>query len=114
MTLPGSVVSWTRVVTSMMDCRILPITRGLVVIIAACGLEAARAAEPTAPAPADLEFFEAKVRPLLVARCAECHSAEAGDPEGGLSFDSRADFFAAEGVAVAGKPDQSLLVHAVR
>jgi hypothetical protein len=71
-------------------------------------------AEPPAHSPADLEFFEAKVRPLLVARCAECHSAEAGDPEGGLSFDSRADFRAAEGVVVAGRPEQSLLVHAVR
>ena len=62
----------------------------------------------------DLEFFEAKVRPLLVQHCAECHSAKAGDPEGGLSFDSRADFSAAEGVAVAGKPDDSLLVKVVR
>ena len=62
----------------------------------------------------DLEFFEAKVRPLLVQHCAECHSTKAGDPEGGLSFDSRADFFSAEGVAVAGKPDESLLVKVVR
>ena len=62
----------------------------------------------------DLEFFEVKVRPLLVQHCAECHSAKAGDPEGGLSFDSRDDFSAAEGVAVAGKPDESLLVKVVR
>jgi hypothetical protein len=73
----------------------------------------ARAESQPHSAP-DLEFFEAKVRPLLVTHCAECHSAEAGDPEGGLSFDSRADFHAAEAVAVAGKPDQSLLVHAIR
>ena len=66
------------------------------------------------PQAADLEFFEAKVRPLLVQHCAECHSRAAGDPEGGLSFDSRADFLAAEGVAVAGKPDDSLLVKVVR
>jgi hypothetical protein len=71
-------------------------------------------ADSAAPAAADLEFFEAKVRPLLVTHCAECHSAKAGDPEGGLSFDSRADFLAAEAVAVAGKPDESLLVHAIR
>ncbi len=63
---------------------------------------------------ADVEFFESQVRPLLVAHCAECHSAEAGDPEGGLSFDSRADFLAAQGLAVAGDPDASLLVQAVR
>jgi len=62
----------------------------------------------------DLEFFEARVRPLLVEHCSRCHSSEAGDPEGGLSFDSRADFFAAEGVAEPGRPDESLLVRAVR
>ena len=62
----------------------------------------------------DLAFFESQVRPLLANHCSECHSAEAGDPEGGLSFDSRADFFAAKGVAVAGKPDESLLVKVVR
>ena len=62
----------------------------------------------------DLAFFESQVRPLLVTHCSDCHSAEAGDPEGGLSFDSRADFFAAEGVAVAGQPEESLLVKVVR
>jgi hypothetical protein len=71
-------------------------------------------AETVGPAAEDLEFFESQVRPLLLAHCSECHSAEAGDPEGGLSFDSRADFFAAEGVAAAGHPDQSLLVKVVR
>ena len=62
----------------------------------------------------EAEFFETRVRPLLVTHCAECHSTEAGEPEGGLSFDSRADFLAAEGVVVAGKPDESLLVSAIR
>jgi hypothetical protein len=77
--------------------------------------EAVTGSREAAPVRAeDLEFFEAKVRPLLVQHCAECHSAKAGDPEGGLSFDSRADFLAAEGVAVAGKPDESLLVKVVR
>lgn len=82
--------------------------------MAALLLAGAAIAETAVPPAEDLEFFEAKVRPLLVAHCGECHSAEAGDPEGGLSFDSRADFLAAEGVAVAGHPDQSLLVKVVR
>ena len=60
------------------------------------------AAETATLPPEDFEFFEAQVRPLLVEHCSGCHSAEAGDPEGGLSFDSRADFLAAKGVAVAG------------
>ncbi|NBP81130.1 DUF1549 domain-containing protein, partial [bacterium] len=69
-----------------------------------------RAASPTAE---DLEFFEAEVRPLLLEHCSECHSGPADDAEGGLSFDSHATFFAAEGVAVAGKPEASLLVEVV-
>ena len=34
-----------------------------------------------------LEFFETKIRPLLVQRCYECHSAEADPVEGGLRID---------------------------
>ena len=70
--------------------------------------------EPLTASAEDLAFFESQVRPLLVKHCSDCHSAEAGDPEGGLSFDSRADFFAAEGVAVPGLADESLLVQVVR
>jgi hypothetical protein len=77
--------------------------------------EAVTGSREAAPARTeDLEFFEAKVRPLLVQHCAECHSAKAGDPEAGLSFDSRDAFSAAEGVVVAGKPEESLLVKVVR
>ena len=89
------------------------LARAMVVAIFAVVAGWARA-DSSAFSSADMEFFEAKVRPLFAAHCAECHSAKAGDPEGGLSFDSRADFQAAEGVAVAGKPDESLLVKVVR
>ncbi len=37
-----------------------------------------------------MEFFEAKVRPLLIERCYECHSAESGESSGGLRLDSAA------------------------
>ncbi|MFN9915534.1 MAG: hypothetical protein ACK53L_23285, partial [Pirellulaceae bacterium] len=36
-----------------------------------------------------LQFFEGKVRPLLVKHCYECHSTEAGKAEGNLLLDSR-------------------------
>ena len=35
-------------------------------------------------------FFEAKIRPVLIAHCYECHSAEAGAAEGDLRLDDRA------------------------
>ena len=41
-----------------------------------------------APSPEHLRFFESEVRPLLVRRCLECHSAE--KTKGGLRLDSRA------------------------
>src|SRR5260370_41942096 len=32
---------------------------------------------PAAPGATDLEFFEKRIRPVLVEKCYECHSAEA-------------------------------------
>jgi hypothetical protein len=37
----------------------------------------------------ELEFFEKKIRPVLVDRCYSCHSADAVDVEGGLRVDLR-------------------------
>ena len=39
--------------------------------------------------PASAEFFEKKVRPVLVERCYSCHSATAAKLKGGLRLDSR-------------------------
>jgi hypothetical protein len=64
-----------------------------------------------------IEFFEAKIRPLLIRRCFDCHSGEPGQMEGGLRLDSReAVLKGGESgpVLVAGKPDLSLLIKAVR
>lgn len=63
----------------------------------------------------DLEFFEKRVRPLLVKSCYECHSAD--DPDGGLNLQSAAGVLAggdSGSAVVAGKPEQSLLIEAVR
>jgi len=75
-------------------------------------LTPARAAAPT---PKDLEFFEKKVRPLMVSHCLECHSGD--EPEGKLSMESLAGLLTGglRGPAlVPGKPNQSLLVTAIR
>jgi hypothetical protein len=37
----------------------------------------------------DLQFFESKIRPVLVEKCFGCHSLESGLAEGGLRLDSR-------------------------
>jgi hypothetical protein len=61
------------------------------------------------------EFFESKVRPLLLAKCVSCHGPE--KHKGGLRLDSRAGW--AKGgdsgpAIVPGKPDESLLIKAIR
>src|SRR5262245_50440788 len=82
-------------------------------------LLALAAAEPLAAAPPDAgaEFFEKKVRPVLVEHCAECHAASAKKVRGGLLLDSREGVQkgGASGPAVVpGKPGQSPLIRAVR
>ena len=69
----------------------------------------------TADDVAKMRFFENKVRPLLVAKCFECHSAK--KTEGGLRLDT-ADAIQQGGesgpTVVPGKPDDSLLITAIR
>jgi hypothetical protein len=63
------------------------------------------------------EFFEKEVRPVLVERCYECHSVEAGKKKGGLLMDSRAALLKGgdSGPALkAGDPEKSRIIEAVR
>jgi len=76
--------------------------------------QGARAAE--ALAAGDVEFFEKKVRPLLVERCYKCHSPE-GKVKGQLRLDTREGWMKGgeTGPAlVPGDPEQSILIHAIR
>src|SRR3954469_8525552 len=83
---------------------------------------AARAAESkiaqTAPiSPEARELFEKQIRPVLVQRCYECHSAQAKKIKGKLLLDSRQGIVkgGANGAAiVAGDPDASRLITAIR
>src|SRR4051794_20887969 len=64
--------------------------------------------------PADLEFFEREVRPVLVAKCVGCHGPK--KQSGDLRLDSRAAALAggkAGPAVVPGKPDESILVEAI-
>ena len=62
----------------------------------------------------DAEFFESKIRPLLATNCHSCHTEGA---LGGLRLDSREGLLKGgkSGVVVVpGKPEDSLLMQAVR
>jgi cytochrome c553 len=75
-----------------------------------------------APGPADhrfdgrsVEFFEKKVRPLLVNNCNNCHSASTNS-KGGLRVDDRNGLLqgGSRGPAIVpGEPEKSLLIQAV-
>src|SRR5689334_9944141 len=66
---------------------------------------------------AGMEFFEKRIRPLLIEHCLKCHAQDAKKLGGGLLLDSR-DGVQKGGdsgpVVVPGKPDESLLIRAVR
>lgn len=52
-------------------------------------ISAAAVESPTELTAADLEFFEAKIRPLLIENCYECHSVGAERVRGGFLLDSK-------------------------
>ena len=62
----------------------------------------------------DDAFFESKVRPLLIAKCQECHGSD--KPKAGLQLDSREAILAggeSGPAAISGKPDESLLIDVI-
>ncbi|MFN0122903.1 MAG: PSD1 and planctomycete cytochrome C domain-containing protein [Blastocatellia bacterium] len=65
-----------------------------------------------------VEFFEQKIRPVLVNQCYQCHSAQAKTLAGALRLDTRAGMRkgGASGAAaiVPGAPERSLLIKAIR
>src|SRR5215472_8422497 len=70
-----------------------------------------------APDPEQAEFFESKVRPIFAENCYRCHSEKAEKLKGELRLDTPEALLkgGASGPAiVAGDPDASLLIKAVR
>jgi hypothetical protein len=67
--------------------------------------------------PARIVQFETKIRPVLIEHCYECHSIESGKAKGGLRLDDREAVLRGgdSGPAlVPGKPEESLLLAAIR
>ncbi len=96
------------------------------VVLIAIGLIGVAATHPSVttfsgaqtPAREGLEFFEKKIRPVLIESCYQCHSAQAKKPQGGLLLDSRGAMLkggvSGEPAIVPGDPDKSRLIRAIR
>ena len=85
----------------------------LAIALSACLATSLRADDEKA----GIEFFEKHIRPVLVAKCYECHSSSSKEPKGNLLLDTR------EGIrmggdsgeaVVPGQLDDSLLLEAIR
>ena len=100
-------LDWVRQMNPFNSARTLGATGFFLVTL---GLLEAKASEDPG-----IELFEKQIRPLLIKHCYECHSTR--EPNGGLILDTR------EGLSkggdsgptlVAGDPDKSRLIEAVR
>lgn len=84
------------------------------VVLLVLGVSPVESADPPGD---DLEFFERKIRPVLVQHCYECHSAGSKALEGGLQVDFREGLRQggdAGPAVVPGRPELSLVVKALR
>ena len=89
---------------------------GLLLILICC-LPVHAQADDATPTEEQLDFFERKIRPVLVERCYECHAADADELQAGLLVDSRESLRSGgdSGPAVIpGDLDDSLLISAIR
>jgi len=86
----------------------------ILAVTVALGSSRLYAADPT---PAQIEFFENKIRPVLADNCFKCHSHEAPKLKAGLSVEFR-DALLKGGengpAIVPGDPEKSMLIRAVR
>jgi hypothetical protein len=102
-------ISWTVAVTAITA----------VVVVAASKVWNPTAVKPLAQATSvqSTDFFEQKIRPILSDNCYKCHSATSEKIKGGLLLDTREGLLKGGDTGpaiVAGNPEQSLLIKAVR
>src|SRR5437879_3056749 len=89
-----------------------------IMLWASSTVQAADAADASVKfSPQQVEFYEKQVQPILAENCYKCHSHEADKIKGGFVLDSREALLKGgdDGAAiVAGEPDKSVLIKAVR
>ena len=120
-TEPEDVVGRTtaaRTTSAAVGWAIVLLAAAIIAMFAATAADVFSASEARPPADAAGEaLFTAEVLPVLRDHCFECHSHAAGKMKGGLALDWRSGWEAggdAGPAVVPGKPDESLLVKAVR
>jgi hypothetical protein len=92
-------------------------TRAATLGVAAVILGLSSRAPAAEPPTEQVEFFEKKIRPVLVEQCYKCHSAKSDKVRGGLVLDTRDGLLKGgeSGPAVTpGQPNASLLLKAIR
>jgi len=90
--------------------------KNLTVLLALLSLGAQAQEAPPAADRDGLDFFEKKIRPVLVDRCYSCHSAGAKKLKGGLYVDSLEGMLKGGDTGpsvVPGQPGKSLLIKAI-
>ena len=102
-------------VISSLQLRLLLLRRASIVLFALLQWSLPSNAQESFT-PEQLDFFENRIRPILVEHCYECHSADSKSIQAKLRLDGRE--FAIQGgdsggALVPGKPHESLLVAAV-
>jgi cytochrome c553 len=86
--------------------------RAFVFVLAMLAVFGETARPVSANDAADVTFFETKIRPALVEHCFECHGAKSANPETDLLLDRKLTDDAS--LIVPGKPNESLLIEAIR
>ena len=85
-------------------------------VVLLCGAHLLFAADAQ-PDAAGIEFFEKKIRPLLMENCYKCHSHESEKVKGGLLLDTREGLLKGGdtgSAVIPGDPEKSLLIKSVR
>ena len=98
-----------------MRCRLFQYVF-LAAALAVTGCRTDRAVDPVQDREG-LEFFENRIRPVLVERCYKCHSQQFETQRGNLRLDSRAGWLKGgqRGKSIVpGEPEKSPLIRAIR
>src|SRR5437762_10192505 len=89
----------------------------LVCLLSSTLCDAVCRADRAEPQTMDFDFFEKKIRTVLVERCYKCHSASAEKVKGGLLLDSREGMLkggeSGKPAIVPGVPERSRLIEAI-